>query len=61
MERRKLTPNVTPNILESTIEYTLMLNINRICEMTKKLLESPRNDTELNPLRHLFKIKTWGT
>jgi hypothetical protein len=61
MERRKLTPNVTPNILESTIEYTLMLNIDRICEMTKKLLEYPRDDTELNPLRHLFKIKTWGT
>jgi hypothetical protein len=38
MERRKLTPNVTPNNLESMIEYTLMLNIlNRICEMTKPL------------------------
>jgi hypothetical protein len=29
--------------------------------MTKKPLEYPRNDTRLNPLWHLLKIKTWGT
>jgi hypothetical protein len=45
MERRKLTPNVTPNTLELMIEYTLISSIlNRIYEMTKKLLD----DTKLN-------------
>jgi hypothetical protein len=40
MVRRKLTPNVTPNTLESMIEYTLISSIlNRICEMTKKTLK----------------------
>jgi hypothetical protein len=39
MGRRKLTPNVTPNTLESMIEYTLISSIsNRICEMTKATL-----------------------
>jgi hypothetical protein len=39
MGRRKLTPNVTPNALESIIEYALISNIlNKICEMTKKLV-----------------------
>jgi hypothetical protein len=34
--KRKLTPNVTPNTLESMIEYTLISSIlGRICEMTK--------------------------
>jgi hypothetical protein len=34
MERIKLTPNVTPNILESMIEYTLISSIlNRMYEM----------------------------
>jgi hypothetical protein len=51
MGRRKSTPNVTPNTLESMIEYTLISNIlDKICEMTKKLLEYPRDDTRLNPL-----------
>jgi lipopolysaccharide biosynthesis regulator YciM len=60
MERRKLTPNVTPNTLKSMIEYTLMSSIlDRICEMTKKLLEYPRDDTKLNPFRHLLEIRTW--
>jgi hypothetical protein len=37
MERIKLTPNVTPNTLESMIEYTLISSIlDRICEMKKK-------------------------
>jgi DNA replication protein DnaC len=39
MEKRKLTPNVTPNTLESMIEYTLISNIlSRIYEMTKKII-----------------------
>jgi hypothetical protein len=38
MEIRKLTPNVTPNILESMIEYTLISNIlDRIYGMKKNL------------------------
>jgi hypothetical protein len=49
--RRKLTPNVTPNTLESMIEYTLISSIlDRIYKMTKKLLEYLRNDTRLNYL-----------
>jgi len=48
MGRRKLTPNVTPNTLEFMIEYTLISSIlNRICEMTIKALEYPRDDTWL--------------
>jgi hypothetical protein len=44
------------------IEYKLILSIlDRICEMIKIPLEYPRDDTKLNPLRHLFEIKTWGT
>jgi hypothetical protein len=51
MGRRKLTPNVTPNTLESMIEYKLISSIlDRICEMTKNPLEYPRDDTKLNPL-----------
>jgi hypothetical protein len=62
MGKRKSTPNVTLNTLESMIEYTLISNIlNIICEMTKKPLEYPRDDTDLNPLEHLLKIRTWGT
>jgi hypothetical protein len=62
MERRKLTPNVTPNILESMIEYTLISSIlNRICKMTKKSFEYPRDDIRLNLLRHLLEIRTLGT
>jgi hypothetical protein len=62
MGRRKLTPNVTPNTLESMIEYTSISSIlDRICIMTKNLLEYPRDDTRLNPLWHLLKIRTWGT
>jgi hypothetical protein len=29
--------------------------------MTKKLLEYPSDNTKFDPLRHLFKIRTWGT
>ncbi len=44
------------------IEYTLILSIlNRICKMTTKPWECPRNDTQLLPLQHLLKIGTWRT
>jgi hypothetical protein len=61
MERRKLTPNVTPNTLELMIEYTLISSIlNRICEMTKKSLEYPRDDTRLNLFQHFLEIRLLG-
>jgi hypothetical protein len=53
---------VTPNILESMIEYTLILNIlDRICEMTTKPLEYLRNPALLDPLKNLLEIRIWGT
>jgi hypothetical protein len=53
---------VTPNILESMIEYTLILSIlDRICEMTTKPLEYPRDPTLVDPLKNLLKIRIWGT
>jgi hypothetical protein len=62
MARGKLTPIVTPNTLESMIEYMLISSIlNRILEMKRKPLEYPREDTRLVPLWHLLEIKTWGT
>jgi hypothetical protein len=46
MARKKLTPIFTPNTLESMIEYTLISSIlNRICQMTTKPWEYPKNDT----------------
>jgi hypothetical protein len=40
------------------IEYTLISNIlNKIYEMTKKLLEYPRDDIRLNPLMLCFKLE----
>jgi len=51
MGRRKLTPNITPNTLESMIEYTLIsIILDKICEITKKMLEYPKDDTRLDPL-----------
>ncbi len=51
---------VTPNTLETMIEYTLILNIlNRICKMTTKPLEYPRDPTLLEPLKNSLEIKTW--
>ncbi len=53
---------VTPNILETMIEYTLISSIlNRICKMTTKPLEYPRDPTLLKPFKNLLEIKTWGT
>jgi hypothetical protein len=61
MAKRKLSPTITPNTLESMIEYTLISSIlERICEMTKKLLEYPRDNTTLDTLELLLEIKTWG-
>ncbi len=46
MARGKLPPIFTPNTLESMIEYTLISSmLDRICEMTTKPWEYPRNDT----------------
>jgi hypothetical protein len=46
MARGKLTLIFTPNTLESMIEYTLISSImDRICEMTTKPWEYPRDDT----------------
>jgi hypothetical protein len=60
--KKKLSPIFKPNTLESMIEYTLITSIlKRICEMTKKLLEYPKDNIKLDPLMHLLKIKTWGT
>jgi hypothetical protein len=62
MVKRKLSPTITPNTLEVMIEYMLISSIlKRICKMTKKPLEYPRDNTRLNPLRNLLGIKTWGT
>jgi hypothetical protein len=44
MAKRKYTSMVTPNTLETMIEYTLISSIlNRICEMRKTPLEYLRN------------------
>jgi DNA-binding PucR family transcriptional regulator len=61
MAKRKLPPNVTPNTLESMIEYMSISSIlERICEMTKRPLEYPRDNTRLDPLKHLLKIRKRG-
>ncbi len=53
---------MTPNTLESIIEYMLISSIlHRIYEMTKKTMEYPRDETRLVPLQHLLEIRTWGT
>ncbi len=46
-----LSPTVRQSTLETMIEYMLISSIlDRICEMTKKLLEYPKDDTRLDPL-----------
>jgi len=53
---------VTLNTLETMIVYTLISSIlDRICEMTTKPLEYPKDPTLLDPLKNLLKIRTWGT
>jgi hypothetical protein len=62
MAKRKLSPIVKPNTLKSMIEYMLISSIlDKICKMIKKPLEDPRDNTKLNPFKHLFEIRTWGT
>jgi hypothetical protein len=61
MEKRKFTTMVTPNTLETMIEYILISSIlDRICEMTKTPLEYLRDPPLLNPFKQLLKIRTWG-
>jgi hypothetical protein len=59
MARRKLTPIVTPNTLESVIQYTLISSIlDRICEMTKKPLEYRRDDIQTHHYQPNGPVKT---
>jgi hypothetical protein len=52
---------VTPNTLNTIIEYTLISSIlDKICEMTTKPLEYPKDPTLLNPRKNLLEIRTWG-
>jgi hypothetical protein len=62
--KKKIVTNCHTKHLVS--EYTLITTIlNRICEMTKKLLEKLleylKDDITLDSLRHLLQIRTWGT
>jgi hypothetical protein len=53
MAKRKFTRIVTPNSLQTMIQCTLISSIlDRICEMTKKPLEYPRDPAILDPLRN---------
>jgi hypothetical protein len=62
MVKRKLSPTITPNTLESMIEYMLISNILEIIyEITKKLLKYPKDNTKLNSFMHLLEIRTWET
>jgi hypothetical protein len=57
-----LSPIATPNTLEFMSEYMLISStLERICKMTKKLFEYPKDNTMLKPFKHLLEIKTWGT
>jgi hypothetical protein len=52
MAKIKFTTMVTPNTLETMIEYTLILSIlDRICKMIKTPLEYPRDPTLLHPFK----------
>jgi hypothetical protein len=49
MAKRKFMAIVTPNTLETLIEYTLISSIlDKICEMIKTPLEYPRDPTLLS-------------
>jgi hypothetical protein len=53
---------VTPNTLETMIEYTLISSIiNRICKIIKTPLEYPKDPTLLDPFKQLLEIRTWGS
>ncbi len=59
--KRKIATNFHTKHIEAMIEYTLISSIlDRICKMTTKPWECPRDDTQLLPLQHLLEIKTWG-
>jgi hypothetical protein len=61
MAKRKFIAMVTPNTLETMIEYTLISSIlHRISEMLKMPLEYPRDPTLLNSFKKLLKIRMWG-
>jgi hypothetical protein len=52
---------VTPNTLETMIEYTLISSIlNRTCEMIKTPLQYQRDPTLLDPFKQLLEIKKCG-
>jgi len=52
---------VTPNTLETTIEYTFISSIlDKICELTKKTFGIFKKSHLAKPLKHLLEIKTWG-
>jgi hypothetical protein len=62
MAKQKFIEMVTPNTLETMNKYTLISSIlDRICKMTTKPLEFPRDPTLLESLSNLLKIRTWGT
>jgi uncharacterized ParB-like nuclease family protein len=62
MAKRKLSPTITPNTLESMIEYMLISNIlEKNYEMIKKPLKYLKDNTKLNSLMHLLEIRTWET
>jgi hypothetical protein len=47
MAKRKLSPTIRPNTLESMIEYILVSSIfKKIYEMTKKPSKYPRDNTK---------------
>jgi hypothetical protein len=61
-KNEKFMRMVTLNTLETIVIYTLISSIlDRICEMTTKPLEYPRDLTLLDPLKNLLEIRTWGT
>jgi hypothetical protein len=61
MAKQKFKGMITLNTLETMIEYTLILGIfDRICEMTTKPLEYPKDSNLLDPLKNLLQIRTWG-
>jgi len=57
----KIYKNGHTKHLETMIEYTLISSkLDRICKMTTKPLEYPRDPIVLNPLKNLLKVKIWG-
>jgi len=53
MARGKLPPNLTPNTLDSMIDYTLISSLlDKICEMTTKPCECQKDDNWLFPFEH---------